>query len=90
MQCITCLKELLSLMAKDRDVAAFIFRQPSHTFQYARFVDWFRPYLEGEKVVSSQQSSDFYQQAKLELIDKALKHLATLKPVFAEFAQKET
>jgi hypothetical protein len=53
-------------------------------------VDWFRPYLEGEKVVSSQQSSDFYQQAKLELIDKALKHLATLKPVFAEFAQKET
>ena len=45
-QCISCLKELLSLMRKDNDIALFVYSLPSYTYQCARFTDWFRPYLE--------------------------------------------
>ena len=44
-QCIACLKELLGLMAKDRDVAKFVWNLPPYNYQSARFIDWFRPYL---------------------------------------------
>jgi hypothetical protein len=86
--CISCLRELLGLMAKDRDVAEFIFRQPAHTFQYSRFVDWFKPYLRSELAISNK-SSDYYQSSKVELIEKSLAYLETLEPVFAELLQNE-
>jgi len=44
-QCISCLKELLSLMRKDQTIAYFFYHLPSYTYQCARFTDWFRPYL---------------------------------------------
>jgi hypothetical protein len=45
-QCISCLKELLSLMRKDEVIAKYLYHLPSFTYQGARFTDWFRPYLE--------------------------------------------
>lgn len=33
-------------MAKDRDVAVFVWNLPAASYQTARFVDWFRPYLQ--------------------------------------------
>ena len=45
LQCIGYLKELLSLMRKDQTIAYFFYHLPSYTYQYARFTDWFRPYL---------------------------------------------
>ena len=45
-QCISCLKELLSLMRKDREIALYVYNLPPWSYQSARFTDWFRPYLE--------------------------------------------
>lgn len=43
---INCLKEMLSLMAKDDVIARFIYKSGPPSYQYARYVDWIRPYLE--------------------------------------------
>lgn len=45
---INCLKELLSLMAKDDQIARFFFKQPSYNYLYARYTDWMEPYLIGQ------------------------------------------
>jgi len=92
-QCISCLKELLSLMRKDRVVADFVYQLPPHTYQYARFADWFRPYLEEQLADQSKSSvaTTQYFRNKHDLLVKALAHLDALEPVFAELetAQKE-
>lgn len=89
-QCISCLKELLSLMKKDPIIARFVYHLPSFTYQGARFTDWFRPYLE-EQIADrhrSQISTNQYLRNKYELTAKALAHLDALQPQFEEF-QKE-
>ena len=43
---VNCLKEMLSLMAKDDDIARFVYRSAPPTYQMARYSDWIRPYLE--------------------------------------------
>lgn len=45
--CISCLQEMLSLMAKDDVIARFVYNAAPPTYQSARFTDWIRPYLEG-------------------------------------------
>lgn len=44
-QCITSLNELLSLMKKEPEVAQYIYKMPPVTYQFARYTDWFKPYL---------------------------------------------
>lgn len=44
---VNCLKEMISLMAKDDDIARFVYRSAPATYQTARYSDWIRPYLEG-------------------------------------------
>ena len=44
--CILCLQEMLHLMTKDDTIARFVYNQPPQTYQFARFTDWFRIYLE--------------------------------------------
>jgi len=90
-QCISCLKELLSLMKKDRDVAHFVYNLPPHTFQYSRFTDWFRPYLEEQLACPSRASANTnqYFKNKYDLLTKAMAHLDALMPVFAEFEAKQ-
>lgn len=55
-QCISCLKELLSLMRKDDAIARFVYHLPPASYQCARFTDWFRPYLE-EQLADPQRGS---------------------------------
>jgi hypothetical protein len=43
---INCLKEMLSLMAKDDDIARFVYSSAPPTYQHARYSDWIKPYLE--------------------------------------------
>ena len=43
---VNCLKEMLSLMAKDIDIARFVYHSAPPSYQNARYSDWIRPYLE--------------------------------------------
>mmetsp|Transcript_18286 Transcript_18286/g.31275 ORF Transcript_18286/g.31275 Transcript_18286/m.31275 type:complete len:924 (+) Transcript_18286:1615-4386(+) len=89
LQCITCLKELLSLMAKDKAVARFMFHQPSHSYQFARYIDWFKPYLVVEQASSGYNSmSDYQKQHKQHLVEKALTHLNSLEGTFDELREE--
>lgn len=90
-QCIACLKELLGLMAKDRDVAEFVWKLPPHSYQYARFIDWFRPYLLEQIAEQNRMSSGLgnHYRTKLELLNKAIAHLDALEPLFQEFEGQE-
>ena len=36
---------MLSLMAKDDDIARFVFNAAPPSYQYSRYSDWIRPYL---------------------------------------------
>jgi hypothetical protein len=42
---LNCLKEMLSLMAKDSLIARFVYYTAPTTYQHARYSDWIRPYL---------------------------------------------
>ena len=42
---INCLTELLSLMAKDEDIARYVYTSAPPTYTNARYTDWIRPYL---------------------------------------------
>jgi len=90
-QCISCLKELLSLMRKDSDVAHFVYHLPPQTYQCSRFTDWFRPYLEEQLACPSRASAttNQYFRNKYDLLTKAMAHLDALEPVFAEFERQQ-
>lgn len=89
-QCISCLKELLSVMRKDNEIARFIYHLPPSTYQCARFTDWFRPYLQEHMNDPQRQaaSTNAYYRSKYELLGKAMKHLDALEPTFEEFKKE--
>ena len=90
-QCISCLKELLSLMRKDPEIARFVYHLPPSTYQCARFTDWFRPYLEEQLADPSRASASTnqYFKHKYDLLAKAVAHLDALEPTFAEFEREQ-
>lgn len=90
-QCISCLKELLSVMRKDKEIARFVYHLPPSTYQCARFTDWFRPYLEEQLADPARASAatNSYYRSKYELLAKAVAHLDALEPTFAEFEQEQ-
>jgi len=89
-QCISCLKELLSLMRKDNAIARFVYHLPPATYQCARFTDWFRPYLEEQLADPSRASAatNQYFRNKYDLLAKAMTHLEALEPAFAKFKEE--
>ena len=88
--CISCLKELLSLMRKDAAIARYVYHLPPHSYQGARFTDWFRPYIE-EQLHDSKgsASSAQYFKNKCDLLNKAAAHLDALEPLFAEYEKEQ-
>jgi hypothetical protein len=72
---VNCLKEMLSLMAKDDDIAKFVYHSAPPTYQQARYSDWIRPYLEHQKADVERSSSYQYYKNKHETILKSLKLL---------------
>jgi hypothetical protein len=90
-QCISCLKELLSLMRKDPEIARFVYHLPPSTYQCARFTDWVRPYLEEQLADPSRASASTnqYFKNKYDLLAKAVAHLDALEPTFAEFERQQ-
>ena len=43
---LTCLRELLQLMDEDKEIAKFVAQSSPPTYEYARYTDWFRPFIE--------------------------------------------
>ena len=87
-QCISCLKELLSVMKKDKDIASYVYHLPPPTYQGARFTDWIRPYLEDQQADPARAAvaqNNAYYKSKYELLGKALGHLDAIEPTFKEF-----
>jgi len=44
--CIKALKDLISLSLKDVEIARYVYRQAPPSYQYARYSDWFKGYIE--------------------------------------------
>ena len=42
------MQELIKLCLSDDGIARYVYSMPAHTYQYARYVDWFREYLEDQ------------------------------------------
>ncbi len=53
---------MLSLMAKDDQIARFIYNSGPPSYQYARYIDWIRPYLESQKSDLERTSSYTYMK----------------------------
>jgi len=90
-QYISCFKELLGLMAKDRDVAAFVWNLPPYNYQSARFTDWFRPYLQEQLAEQTRMAvgTSPHFKNKIDLLNKAVAHLDALEPLFKELEDKQ-
>lgn len=87
---INCLTELLSLMAKDEDIARFIYTSAPPTYQSARYTDWIRPYLIYQRQEAERTSSYTYFKGKYENILKSIKYLDTFEDQFvAKFHEEE-
>lgn len=42
---VSCLESLLNIIASDENVAEYFSNIPGPTYQYARYTDWIKPYL---------------------------------------------
>lgn len=49
LQCINCIKEVLSLMVKDTVIREYVYNVSPQTYQYSKAIDWWRPYLEDQQ-----------------------------------------
>jgi len=66
---------MLSLMSKDEDVARFVYRSAPPTYQGARYSDWIRPYLEGQRSDIERANAYSYFKNKHDTILKSIKLL---------------
>lgn len=69
---INCLQEMLSLMAKDDDIARFVYKTAPPTYQISRYSDWIRTYLENQKHEVEKANSYAYFKNKHDAILKSL------------------
>lgn len=44
--CIKAVKELMSLCIKSAVIAKYIYNLPPNNFQWARYCDWFKEYID--------------------------------------------
>ena len=72
-------------MAKDDDIARFVFKQPPPTYQMARYTDWIRPYLESQKADIERSNSYSYFKSKHDTILASLKLLTQFDEKAAVF-----
>ena len=66
---------MLSLMAKDMDIARYCYQAAPHNYQLSRYPDWIRNYLEGQKADVERSNALSYFKNKLETIKKSLELL---------------
>lgn len=88
---INCLTELLSLMAKDEDIARFVYTSAPPNYTHARYTDWIRPYLIYQRQEAERTSSYTYFKGKYENILKSIKYLDIFEEKYVKglFNQEE-
>lgn len=88
--CILCLKEMLSLMASDDAIGRFVYQTPPHTYQFARFTDWFAYYLENQRQDTEKSSSyNSYFKNKHDSVVKSLAYLERVQERFKVYKEEE-
>jgi hypothetical protein len=87
---INCLKEMLSLMAKDEDIARFVYYSAPPTYQHARYSDWIKPYLEHQKAEIERSNAYSYFKNKHDTILHSLKLLEVYDEKCKKFQEEET
>lgn len=55
--CIKSLKDLLSLADKDDMIAKYIWDAQPPTYMYSRYSDWFREYINSQKMLLQQTAN---------------------------------
>lgn len=86
---INCLKEMLSLMAKEEHIARYIYYSAPHTYQVARYSDWIRLYIEFQKSEVERSNSFGYFKAKYDAILKSLDYINRFELHFVEKFKQE-
>ena len=85
--CIAGLLNLVEMCVEDVTVARYVFNQPSPSLQYARYTDWFFPYVfalkqQTLKQVNSAATMLDYHRSRLEQIEKILELQEQLEAIF--------
>jgi hypothetical protein len=62
-------------MAKDEDIARYVYNAAPPTYQCSRYSDWIRPYLEYQKSEVERAGSYSYFKGKHDAILKSLNYL---------------
>ena len=82
-------------MRKDNEIARYLYNLPGPSYQYSRFTDWFRPFLEEQLADTARaQSSNYaatsgFMKSKLNNLAKACSHLDLLQPTLKQFEAEQ-
>ena len=90
-QCISRLKELLSMMRKKETIARFVYHLPPCTYQSARFTDWVKPYIDEQLADPARQTAatNNYIRGKFALLEKAAAHYEALEPLLQKYEEEQ-
>ena len=59
---VNCLEDLAQIIASDDDIKQYIAELPGMTYQFARYSDWIKPYLENQLRNSLNTANSTYYQ----------------------------
>jgi hypothetical protein len=57
---------------KDPVIARYIYKMAPHTYQYARYTDWFANYINSQRDEMEKMSSYAYYQSRISSTNKAV------------------
>ena len=82
---IKCLDDLAKMMSQDIGIRKYLAEMPGPTYQYARFTDWIRPYLQSKLTISMGSTyADSYHTSIRESSARALKNLESYEDLLKE------
>ena len=75
-------------------MARYVFNQPSPSLQFARYTDWFYPYVESLKHQTLKQVNNAatmldYHRSRLEQIERILELRERLEAIFEPWIQEQ-
>lgn len=80
--CLVCLKQLLLLSTLHADIFEYLANLPSHCYIYAKFIDWFKPFL--DKYQQDLNRCYFGDSRKKEICEEAIRLLDIFLKKFQE------
>lgn len=75
----------MSLCIKDSTIAAYMYRMAPHTYQYARYTDWFGNYISGQKDEMEKMSGYAYYQDRIKTTSRAVLMLDKFEKVLEQY-----